>query len=168
MQGDISIRLAGPGDAGLLEQVRGQMFGQMFGKTGAGGGADAAAQAQAMDWPTTLGDPQYAIVLALRGASVLGMAAGTVMPQPDKSIAFFINEIGVLPAQRRRGIATRMIRRVFAIAASRGCKTVLLGTEWDNVGAQALYRRLGGRETRGIVIYDWDVMGDGAILQRVS
>jgi ribosomal protein S18 acetylase RimI-like enzyme len=161
MQGDISIRLAGPGDAGLLEQVRGQMFGTMR-------GTDAAGQVQAMEWPDALGDPQYAIVLALRGRCVMGMAAGTVMPQPDKSIAFFINEIGVLPAQRRKGIATRMIRYVFGIAAARGCKTVLLGTEWDNAAAQALYRGLGGRETRGIVIYDWDLMGDGAILQRVS
>ena len=32
---------------------------------------------------------------------------------------------------------------------------IWLGTESDNEPARALYRKLGARETEGLVIYDW-------------
>ena len=42
------------------------------------------------------------------------------------------------------------------LAGARGCEGIWLGTEEDNRPARALCRRLGGRESFGTVIHDWD------------
>jgi ribosomal protein S18 acetylase RimI-like enzyme len=106
-------------------------------------------------------DPRHEMILAVALGRVVGMASGSELLHPDKPPAFFIAEVGVASAWRRRGIGANLCRRLIAHARARGCKGLWLATEADNVAARALYRRLGGRETAGIVVFDWDGAMDG-------
>ena len=45
----------------------------------------------------------------------------------------------------RRGIATAMMAEMFAWGRELGCEEAWLGTETDNVEANGLYRKIGGR-----------------------
>ncbi len=101
-------------------------------------------------------DPGHELVFACRGDSVVGFASGTVLLHPDKPPAFFVNEVEVSAALRRRGLGTTLCRQLIAVARDRGCEGIWLATETDNAPARALYRALGARETEDVVIYDWD------------
>lgn len=107
-----------------------------------------------------LADPGHAMVAAFRDGVMVGMASGTVLLHPDKPPVMFVNEVGVREEDRQRGIATLMMERFLTLARARGCEGVWLGTEADNGSARALYHKVGGRETEGLVIYDWDGVRD--------
>lgn len=108
-----------------------------------------------------LADGGHELVFAATGGSVAGFASGTVLLHPDKPPAFFINEVGVAPDMRCRGIGTKLCEMLIALARARGCKGIWLATEEDNSAARALYQKVSARETTGIVAYDWDgVMDD--------
>ncbi len=98
----------------------------------------------------------HELVFARSGGDVIGFASGTVILHPDQAPAFFINEVGVEDAFRQQGIGTELCRRLIDLARGQGCQGVWLATEEDNSAARALYRGLKARETRGIVVYDWD------------
>lgn len=103
-----------------------------------------------------LADDGHEMVFAVSGGAVAGFASGTVLLHPDKPPAFFINEVGVAPQMRRRGIAADLCRLLIRIARDKGCRGIWLATEGDNTAARALYQRLDGRETAEIAVYDWD------------
>lgn len=108
-----------------------------------------------------VGDPGHELVFATIYDLVVGFASGTVLRHPDKAPAFFINEVGVDVPWRRRGVARALCRRLIERARAIGCAGIWLATEADNTAARALYRSLSARETRGIVVYDWDGAMDG-------
>ncbi len=137
----ITIRNLGPEDAHILERVREGTFDH----------AVDPARAWAF-LATRVND----IVVALDRGDVIGFASGTVLMHPDKPTQFFVQEVGVHEDYRRQGIAARLLERIFDLARDRGCEGIWLGTEADNEPARALYRKLGARETGGLVIYDWD------------
>jgi ribosomal protein S18 acetylase RimI-like enzyme len=141
MSDQINIVVAGPADAVRFARMKGWAF---------------RKPAPDSHWVGILADSQCATFLALAGDAAVGMATGTVMPQQDMPSAFYINEIAVAPGYRCRGIATRLMHAMFDVAQRRGCGGVWLGTEAENSAARALYRKLGGRETQGVVIFDWD------------
>lgn len=132
------------------------------------GNADALSQSGVFDNPVDpvqlaafVADGGHEMVFATIGVQVVGMASGSVMLHPDKPPQFFINEVGVLDDQRRQGIATGLTRMLMQIARDRGCQGIWLATETDNVAARGLYRKLDGRETEAVVVYDWGgVMDD--------
>ena len=53
----------------------------------------------------------------------------------------------MLPAQRRRGVATALTHAAEAHARERGCRILTLTVSVDNAAAQALYRKLGYRDS---------------------
>ena len=116
-----------------------------------------AAQAAAF-----LADPGHEIVAAFTDGLMVGMATGTVLLHPDKAPCMFVNEVGVREDYRQRGIGSLIMERFLEVARGRGCEGVWLGTEADNGSARALYLKVGGRETEGLVIYDWDGVMDEA------
>ena len=101
-------------------------------------------------------DPRHLIVVAETGGQVVGFASAAVLDHPDKPSSLFIIEVGVNEAWRRQGIATALVARLRALGRARGCRTSWVATEADNSPARALYARTGGRETEGVVVYDWD------------
>ncbi|SDE32148.1 GNAT family N-acetyltransferase [Limimaricola pyoseonensis] len=126
---------------------------------------DAAlvARADIFDHPVDPGqlaafvsDPAHELILALEAGRPVGLVSGVVLLHPDKPPIFFVNELGVAEHRRRRGIGAQLVARMLDLARARGCRGVWLATEGENHAARALYRHAGGRETGGIVIYDWD------------
>ncbi len=141
----ITIRNLGPEDAHILERVREGTFDH------------AVDPARAWGFLATRVNE---IVVALDQGEVIGFASGTVLMHPDKPTQFFVNEVSVHEDYQRRGIATRMCKRIFDLARERGCEGIWLGVQVKNDAARALYRKIGARETKGLVIYDW---GDAEI-----
>ncbi len=103
-----------------------------------------------------LDDANHEIVGALQDGRLIGFASGVVLLHPDKAPTLLVSEVGVDEAFQRRGVGARLTSALLEIARARGCKGVWLATEADNAPARALYRKLGARETDGIVVYDWD------------
>jgi mycothiol synthase len=67
----------------------------------------------------------------------------------------WINDLGVLPAARRRGIAVALLTRAFAEFYRRGERHLGLGVDTRNeTGATKLYERVGMRMTYSNVIYE--------------
>lgn len=89
-----------------------------------------------------LATPNYRIVVALDGDLVVGMVTGFTHFHPDKDEEFFVNELGVDDAYRRRGIGERLMQAILAEARAMGCQVAWLGTEHVNTPALGLYRKL--------------------------
>jgi ribosomal protein S18 acetylase RimI-like enzyme len=67
----------------------------------------------------------------------------------------WVNDLGVLPRARRRGIALGLLTRAFAEFYSRGERTVGLGVDTQNeTGATDLYERAGMHATYTAVIFE--------------
>lgn len=103
-----------------------------------------------------LDDPLHEMMVAIAHGQIVGMASGQVMFHPDKPPAFFIAEVGVRDAFQRQGIAAQLCTALIGIAKGRGCEGIWVATENENGPARALYQSLGARETKDIVVYDWD------------
>ena len=86
---------------------------------------------------------------------MVGFASGTVLLHPDKQPSLFINELGTAEGWRRRGIGVALVAAIREEARGMGCAEAWLGTEADNEAARATYRRAGGREHAGFVLFDW-------------
>jgi ribosomal protein S18 acetylase RimI-like enzyme len=93
-----------------------------------------------------LAEPRMHIVLALEGDLVVGFCSGMTHFHPDKPEDFWINELGVGTAFRRRGIATALISATCDLARSLGC-----GSAWvvadPTDEAVGFYRNLGAEQT---------------------
>ena len=89
-----------------------------------------------------LADPRHHLVVACAGTTVVGMATALHYVHPDKPTELWINEIGVAPAYRRRGIGTRLLEALFAHGRAIGCREAWLGTEESNLAARRLYAKV--------------------------
>jgi ribosomal-protein-alanine N-acetyltransferase len=77
-----------------------------------------------------------------------------------------INTVAVAPAERRRGLATMLLRHVFAEAAARGVTRATLEVRESNLPAIRLYERLGFRVTASRPRYYTQPEEDALILWR--
>jgi GNAT superfamily N-acetyltransferase len=91
-------------------------------------------------------------LVAWEGNVPLGHAHLALADPPE------LQDVQVLPAHRRRGVATALTRAAEDHARARGCALLTLTVSVDNREAQALYRKLGycdsgapPRRVRGIV-----------------
>ncbi|MEL6837777.1 MAG: GNAT family N-acetyltransferase [Pseudomonadota bacterium] len=141
MADTITLRHLGPDDLDMLLEVEEGLFDNPVRR-------DQAA--------AFLDNPLHEMVLAYENSHAVGMASGQILLHPDKSPAFFINEVGVRDTHQRQGIAKKLCVALMTVARDRGCQGIWLATEGDNVAARALYRSLDARETGDIVVYDWD------------
>ena len=107
-----------------------------------------------------LATPNYRIFVALDGDLVVGMVTGFTHFHPDKDEEFFVNELGVDDAYRRRGIGEQLLRAILAEAKAMGCPDAWLGTEHTNAEALALYRKVmtgdDTEESMSIFTYELD------------
>jgi ribosomal protein S18 acetylase RimI-like enzyme len=89
----------------------------------------------------------------------------------EEIIAFTLNAVegdraydsgtGVVPSQRRRGLARELMLRSFDVLRERGCTSYVLEVLEENVKAAELYRSLGFAETRKLQCWTCSV-GPGA------
>lgn len=86
-----------------------------------------------------LRDSRHHIVVAIDGCLVVGFASAVHYIHPDKPPELWINEVGVTPTHQRRGIAKKLLQKMFAIAKSLDCNQAWVLTERSNVPAMGLY-----------------------------
>ncbi len=136
----ITIRLLGPDEAQVLDRVAPDVFDEPVNP----------------DWARAfLASGSHLIAVALAEGTVVAMATGLIHLHPDKPPQLWVMEVGTAGAWQRRGLATACMKALLAGGRARGCAEAWVATEDDNAPARALYRRLGGAETEGIVMYDW-------------
>ena len=103
-----------------------------------------------------LAEPVNLMILAVDGDLVVGQAAAVIHKHPDKPDELYIDEVGVSPDWRRRGLARRMMEALFALGRSRGCQASWLGTEDDNLPARRLNESF-GEDGVEIIMFDFDL-----------
>ena len=104
-----------------------------------------------------LADPRHAICVAVDGGTVVGFASGVRYVHPDKPSEFWINEVGVAPTHRRRGLAKAILTELLDFARREGCREAWVLTDEINGPARALYASVGGEEKRGVVQVDFQL-----------
>jgi len=91
-------------------------------------------------------DTFVAIAAFARGA-VVGGLAGYVLPKFEQARSeLYIYDLAVAEAERRRGIATALIRALQQLAAERGIWVAFVQADLGDDAAIALYTKLGVRE----------------------
>jgi aminoglycoside 6'-N-acetyltransferase I len=95
---------------------------------------------------TCLASPGTLMLVAVVGGRIVGQVAGYVHHHPDQASELYIDNLGVTPAMRRRGIARRLLDEVQAWAHELGCQQAWVVTQTDNVAARATYTSRGGLE----------------------
>jgi GNAT superfamily N-acetyltransferase len=84
------------------------------------------------------------------------MISGIETTHPYKGTQMFIYELGVAPAVRLQGVAT-LVKALADLARRRGCYGMWVGTDPDNAGAQATYRKAGANEEAPFLLLSWDL-----------
>jgi ribosomal protein S18 acetylase RimI-like enzyme len=101
-----------------------------------------------------LADDRTIFLVAFQGDDPIGFVFGYELPRRRGAPSIlFVYEIDVDPACRRRGIATRLMTELAAIATLRGITEGFVLTEPDNEVANALYASLGGARSEAVM---WD------------
>ena len=103
-----------------------------------------------------LADPRHHLVVALDDGVVVGFVSAVDYVHPDKPSQLWINEVGVAPSRRRRGIARRLLDAMLAHGRTLGCTEAWLGTEESNAAARRLYESAGGA-AEPFVLYAFDL-----------
>lgn len=103
-----------------------------------------------------LAEPGHLMVVAVAGGVVVGQCAAVIHRHPDQATELYIDNLGVAPDFKRRGIASRMVDEVFAWGRSLGCEEAWVGTEPDNVEGRGFYESRNAQAIP-IVMYEYDV-----------
>ena len=103
-----------------------------------------------------LAEPVNLMIVAVDGGRVVGQAAAVIHNPPDKPDELYIDEVGVSPDWRRRGVARDMMQALFDLGRSMNCQASWLGTEVDNLPARRLYESF-GEDGVEIVMFDFDL-----------
>ncbi len=128
----ITVRLLGPAEASVLDQVAPEVF-------------DEAVSPQ---WAAEFfADARHHLAVALDGELVVGMASAVHYVHPDKAPELWINEVGVAPSHQRRGLGRQLLQVLLAHGRTLGCTIAWVLTEYANPTARKLYATAGGVET---------------------
>ena len=125
------IRLLGPGDASVLDNVAPNVFDNAIDRRGTA---------------EFLSDPRHHLAVAIDEGRVVGMASAVHYVHPDKAPQLFINEIAVAPPYQGQGIGRRLMERLLDRGRELGCRESWLGTARSNTAARRLYAAVGGVE----------------------
>jgi ribosomal protein S18 acetylase RimI-like enzyme len=138
----ISVRVLAKQDVAVLRKML-AMFGRAFGDVP----TYTASQPDDAYLQQLLGSETFIAVAALDGTEVVGGLAGYVLPKFEEARSeFYIYDLAVAEAYRRRGVATAMIRELQALAAKRGIYVIFVQADHGDDPAIALYTKLGVRE----------------------
>ncbi len=109
-----------------------------------------------------LSQPGHHMLIALDGAAVIGFASAVRYLHPDKPAELWINEVGVVESRQARGVGTRLMEGMLALARELGCACAWVLTDEGNEAAKRLYARVGGvREEPETVLFEFRVSADG-------
>jgi len=107
-----------------------------------------------------LADPRHHLLLAYLGPRPAGFVSAVEVFHPDKAPELFLNEIGVVEAAQRHGVARALIENLKQVGRDLGCVNLWVLTDADNLAARNLYRTTGGRESVDpSLMYEYDLTG---------
>lgn len=95
----------------------------------------------------------HILLVALSEKKVVGQILAYLHPHPDSHTELFIENLGVSPDYRRKGIGSALFNKVLAIGKNKGCKEFWVGTEPENLNAKKFYQSL-KLESRKMEIYE--------------
>ena len=125
----IEIKLLGPQDAGVLANVAPDVFDDPI---------DAGRAAE------FLADPRHHLAVAVEDGRVVAFVSAVHYVHPDKPRPeLWVNEVGVAATHRGRGLGTRLLRAVLAVARGLGCAEAWVLTDRENTAAMRLYAAAG-------------------------
>ncbi|KNZ33233.1 MAG: gentamicin 3'-acetyltransferase [Methylibium sp. NZG] len=142
MSDPVQVRILGPTDTAPLRAML-AMFGAAFEDV------PRYTEQQPDDayLQRLLASDTFVAVAAWAGAEVVGGLAGYVLPKFEEARSeFYIYDLAVDEAHRRRGIATALIEALKAHAAARGIYVIFVQADLGDDPAIALYTKLGTRE----------------------
>lgn len=97
-----------------------------------------------------LASPDDVIFVAEQDGAIAGYVYAALEPLSWKELrgpAGFIHDVAIDEAFRRTGVATKLMEAAIDWMRSRGTPRAILGTAAQNAKAQALFHRLGFRDT---------------------
>jgi ribosomal protein S18 acetylase RimI-like enzyme len=130
----VTVRILGPTDGAVLQHVAPDVF---------DGPVDVRWSAE------FLADPRHHLAVALDdgdGGRVVAMASALHYVHPDKPPELWVNEVGVAPPFRGRGVGRRVLAALLTHAKTLGCREAWVITSPDNTAARRMYVAAGGRE----------------------
>jgi aminoglycoside 6'-N-acetyltransferase I len=104
-------------------------------------------------------EPSHLMLLAVAEGVVVGQVLGVVHRHPDKPTELYVDDLAVSAPYQRQGVATRLLRELFALGRARGCEEIWVATEPENRVALAFYRSLGLSPRTAVVLEG--ALGDG-------
>ena len=139
---DFEIRALGENDVASARAML-AMFGREFGDEQ----TYSTRQPDDRYLQRLLGSDTFIAIVALDAGRVVGGLAGYVLPKFEQARSeFYIYDLAVEEAHRRRGIATRLIEQLKTLAATRGIYVIFIQADLGDDPAIALYTKLGVRE----------------------
>jgi ribosomal protein S18 acetylase RimI-like enzyme len=101
----------------------------------------------------------HVMFVAVEADQVVGQIRGMVHVQPDRASDLYIDNLGVAPSHKRRGIGGQLIAALVGWGEARGCTYVWLATEPDNDEGIGFYEALAFERTQ----LEWfaSAIGDG-------
>ena len=127
----IEIKVLQRGDESILMNVAAQVFDNPV---------DAELTREFLE------DPRHHIAVAIDNGLVVGFASGVHYIHPDKPPELWINEVGLAPTHRRRGLGKAVLKALFEVGRAQNCTVAWVLTYRTNVAAMALYSSVGGTE----------------------
>jgi aminoglycoside 6'-N-acetyltransferase I len=128
----VEIQVLGPQDAGVLGTIAPDVF------------DDPIDVGRAAEF---LADPRHHLAVAVEAGRVVGFVSAVHYVHPDKPRPeLWINEIAVAPSHQGRGLGTRLLHAVFAVAREFGCAEAWVLTDRANTAAMRLYASAGNSE----------------------
>jgi len=138
----VEIRVLAADDVALARAML-HLFGREFGEES----TYSERQPEDRYLRKLLGSDAFVAVVGLVGDRVVGGLAGYVLPKFEQARSeFYIYDLAVDSAHRRRGVATGMIERLKRLAATRGIYVIFVQADHGDDAAIALYTKLGIRE----------------------
>jgi ribosomal protein S18 acetylase RimI-like enzyme len=105
-----------------------------------------------------LGDPRHIMYLAVDNQVVVGMASAVEYFHPDKPPQLWINEVGVALSHRQQGIGRQLVQQLVTSAKDSGCSYAWLGTDTENVAAQACFSSVPEvSHSQPFFLYEWEL-----------
>jgi aminoglycoside 6'-N-acetyltransferase I len=132
----IEIRRLGPDDAGVLSRVAEDVF-------------DAAIDPARL--ATFLAAPDHLLIVAVEDGLVIGQIAAVILHHPDAPDELYIDNLGVAPAWKRRGIGTRLLDAAVALGRAMDCDQAWVLTEPENLPALRFYEKSGAQGVSAVL-----------------
>ncbi|HKP76814.1 MAG TPA: GNAT family N-acetyltransferase [Longimicrobiaceae bacterium] len=143
----VEIRLLGPREGSALQSLAPEVFDHPV---------DPRLAAE------FLAHPRHHLAVALDRGTVVGMASGVHYVHPDKRPQLFINEVGVSPGHRGRGVGRRLVRALCDRGNELGCTEAWVLTDPENAAARRMYAAAGGEESPPQVMVTFPLGGAAA------